>query len=96
MVQLKIEAQAQPTATDKYRKLDGNLRAKYVRLKDEVLAAMEAIDAGRVGKIFAYSDIRNVVRGLADYKDLKPDEQPTNTDVKEMCAELVREGKVVD
>jgi hypothetical protein len=96
MVQLKVGVQAQTAPTDKYRKADGNLRAKYAKLKDEVLAAMEAIDTGKVGKHLAYSDIRNAVRSLADYKDLKPEEQPSNSDVKEMCAELVKEGKVVD
>ena len=96
MVQLKVEARAQPTATDKYRKADGKLKAKYVKLKDEVLTAMEAIDASKEGKILAYSDIRKVVQALADYKNLPPAEKPSNSDVKEMCAELVKDGKVID
>ena len=96
MVQLKVEAQAQPTATDKYRKADGNLRAKYVKLKGEVLATMEAIDPAKEGKVLAYSDIKKALHVLADYKDLLPAEKPTNSDVKEMCAELAREGKVTE
>lgn len=96
MVQLKVEAQAQPAPTDKYRKADGSLRAKYAKLKGEVLTAMQSLDAANEGKTFAYSDIRKAVRALADYKDLKPDEQPSNSDVKEMCAELAKENKVVD
>jgi hypothetical protein len=96
MVQLKVEAQAQPTATDKYRKTDGKLKTKYVKLKGEVIAAMEAIDPSKEGKTLAYSDIRKAVRALADYKDLKQDEQPSNSDIKVMCAELAVEDKVVE